>query len=116
MSRGIRLTQAELDVCLERRRQQLVEGWTAEHDDSEHDSGELAAAACAYALAAADALHPLSQGDGDFTPDNPPSMWPFEWQFFKPASPRRMLEKAGALILAEIERLDRAARGENDHD
>lgn len=33
--------------------------------------------------------------------------WPDEW--WKPAGPRRNLVKAGALILAEIERLDRAA-------
>ncbi len=32
-------------------------------------------------------------------------MWPPDWQF-RPSDPRRMLVKAGALILAEIERLE----------
>jgi hypothetical protein len=34
--------------------------------------------------------------------------WPQDWEF-KPDTPRRMLVKAAALLLAEIERLDRAA-------
>ena len=101
-------SQAVLDVAAERRRQIGAYDWTPEHDD-EHDGGELAAAACSYALAAADKLHPLSQGDGNFSPDNLPPAWPWEPASFKPGEPRRMLVKAGALILAEIERLDRAA-------
>ena len=35
-------------------------------------------------------------------------VWPYQWEF-KPADRRRELVKAGALILAEIERIDRAA-------
>lgn len=74
----------------------------------DRDTLELAAAAAAaYALAAADDVHPYSQGDGGFA-TTPPEMWPPDWQW-KHADPRRMLTKAGALILAEIERLDRAA-------
>jgi hypothetical protein len=38
------------DVIAERQRQMSVEGWTREHDDREHGSGELARAAAAYAL------------------------------------------------------------------
>lgn len=99
--------QAWVDVLSERRRQVEAEGWTAEHDD-DHDSGEMAGAASAYALAAADKLHPMSQGDGEFD-KLPPAMWPWDYEWWKPGEPRRMLVKAGALILAEIERLDRAA-------
>jgi len=41
-------------------------------------------------------------------------VWPPEWDF-KPNEPRRMLIKAGAMILAEIERIDRlAAAGVTD--
>lgn len=105
--------RALMDIFAERQRQVSVEGWTPDHDDDAHDSGDLAAAASAYALAACDRLNPYSQGDGGFDAslngglhDEHPPMWPDEWPW-KPASPRRMLEKAGALILAEIERIDR---------
>lgn len=86
------------DVLTERRRQIYVEGWTTAHDDSEAH-GELAAAAATYALRAT--------GVTVFDPDT----WPWEPEWLKPSDPRRMLIKAAALILAEIERLDRQAAG-----
>lgn len=101
------LTEAARDVLAERRRQVEAEGWTPEHDD-EHDLGELAAAASAYALAAADEQHPLSQGDGNFN-DEPPPSWPWAQAWWKVGTPRRMLEKAGALVPATIEQIDRHA-------
>jgi hypothetical protein len=94
------------DVVRERRRQIGVEGWTPEHDDG-HDAGSLAAAGSAYAIAAADKLHPYSQGDADFY-RQPPDAWPWHFKWWKPKDPRTALVKAGALILAEIERIDRA--------
>jgi hypothetical protein len=103
---GVELTDAARDALAERRRQVDVEGWNAAHDD-EHDDGSLAAAASAYALAAADKLQPMSQGDGGYD-DTPPPMWCWATSWWKPGPPRRMLVKAAALILAEIERLDRA--------
>ena len=102
-----RESKAARDVLAERRRQVEVEGWTAEHDDALHDNGELAAAAAAYAIAASDDLHPLSQGDCGYT-DMPPLAFPWERDWWKPGEPRRMLEKAGALILAAMEQIDRA--------
>lgn len=99
-------SKAVQHVLAERRRQVEQEGWTPDHDDDVHNDGDLSSAASSYALAAADRLNPLSQGDGNYTRGTPPSMWPEDWTF-KPADPRRMLVKAGALILAEIERLDR---------
>lgn len=101
------LTQAVIDVLAERQRQVEAEGWTPEHDD-EHDPGTLAAAGCSYALAAADSLHPQSQGDGRYHKVKPP-MWPWRKPWWKPGPARRMLVKAAALLLAEIERGDRAA-------
>jgi len=99
-------TAAARDVLAERRRQVEVEGWTPEHDD-EHDAGELAAAGAAYAVVALDELHPMSQGDGGYTL-TPPDLWPFDGTWWRPSRDRRRnLVKAGALILAEIERLDR---------
>ena len=102
-------TPAARDVLAERQRQVSVLGWTPAHDD-QHDGGDLSAAAAAYALAAADKMSPYSMGDGGFERP-PPVMWPESWGAlsWNPAAPRRMLVKAGALILAEIERLDRAA-------
>ena len=88
-------SQAVLDVAAERRRQIEVEGWTPEHDD-EHVAGELATAGASYALVAV--------GYGLLALRTWP--WPAG---LKPTTPRRDLVKAGALILAEIERLDRAA-------
>jgi hypothetical protein len=109
-ARPVGISAAARDVLAERARCISAEGWTPEHDD-EHDAGELAAAAAAYAIAAADALHPLSQGDGGFA-DEPPVMWPWDREWWKPGPPRRMLEKAGQLALAQMECIDRAAARE----
>lgn len=95
---------AILDVLAERQRQIQAEGWSLTHDD-EHDAGDMAAAGASYALNAADVLHPFSQGDGG---GDMPDCWPWASVWWKPSSPRRDLVKACALILAEIERIDRA--------
>jgi len=89
-------TQAATDVLAERHRQATAEGWTPGHDDR-HAFGELAEAAAAYASEAAKSHAGL------------PMCWPWSASWWKPSTPRRNLVKAGALILAEIERLDRAA-------
>ena len=99
-------SQAAHDVLAERQRQVEAEGWTPAHDD-EHDSGDLAAAASAYALHAADELEPHSLSHVSYN-TYPPEMWPFAESWFKPEDPRRALVKAAALLLAEIERFDRA--------
>jgi len=87
------LTAAARDVLAERRRQVEQEGWTPARDD-EYVDGQLASAAVAYAQA--------------YTPYLIPCSWPWTAEWFKPADDRRNLVKAGALILAEVERLDRA--------
>lgn len=104
------LSDAERAVLAERGRQVNVKGWTPQHDD-EHDAGELAMASAAYALAAADAIYPLSQGDGDYA-NKPPEMWPWASEWWKPSAPMRMLEKSAALAIAEMERI---AREEERH-
>lgn len=96
-------TQAALDVLAERQRQISVEGWTPRHDD-EHDDGSMAAASAAYSYYAAGGGYLKAR-----------SLWPWGDNWWKPgdwlneSDRRRNLVKAGALILAEIERLDRAA-------
>ncbi|MEM9964166.1 MAG: hypothetical protein AAGC58_02335 [Asticcacaulis sp.] len=95
------MSHAAQDVLDERRRQIEVEGWTPEHDD-EHAVGEMAVAASAYALNAALPAFPRRT----------PHKWLWDLRWWKPTTPRRDLIKAGALIIAEIERLDRAAAKE----
>lgn len=93
------------DIAAERTRQIEKEGWTPEHDD-QHDAGELSGAAAAYSLYSANELHPNSQGDV-FGADVLPPGWCWDPAWFKPTTPRRNLIKAAALIVAEIERIDR---------
>lgn len=88
-----------LDIGAERRRQLQEEGWTEEHDD-EHAGGELAMAAGCYALHTAVASIRR-------TVTGIPLSWPWDPKWWKPTTSRRDLIKAGALIVAEIERLDR---------
>lgn len=83
-----------LDVIAERQRQKAVEGWTSEHDDA-YQNSELADAAACYAINA--------HNQGLSTPAH----WPWAPDWWKQSGPRRDLVKAGALILAEIERIDR---------
>lgn len=116
---GAPLPPGAIDVLAERRRQVEAEGWTAEHDD-EHCDGSLAHAAACYALHAGDQSSieamamPWRNQDLDSTPEAWPASWDAAW--WRPKDRRRNLIKAGALILAEIERLDRASpveRGES---
>lgn len=92
---GRALTPAARDVLAERERQQSVEGWTPEHDD-QHIGGDLSAAAKCYAEAMGP-LHPR------------PKFWPWARKWWKPKDRCSNLVRAAALLLAEIERLDRAA-------
>ena len=95
------LSQAARDVLAERQRQTSVEGGTPEHDDVAA-IGQMAAAAGCYAI--------HSRGYNQFViNDLLYDFWPWGRKWWKPTTTRRDLVKAGALILAEIERLDRAA-------
>jgi hypothetical protein len=47
---------------------------------------------------------------GDSLSTSTPTDWPWPESWWKPTGDRRNLVKAGALILAEIERIDRAAQ------
>jgi len=85
------------DIATERKRQIEVEGWSPAHDD-EHDEGQMTNAAVCYAMGR------TRFGDAY----GPEYLWPWDEKWWKPESYRRNLVKAGALIAAEIERLDRA--------
>lgn len=100
------MTKAADDVLAERQRQVEAEGWTAEHDDK-HSDGEMARAAAAYAVFAGEPKQFTALAQ--WMRHAIPSLWPWSAEWWKPSSDnRRNLVKAGALILAEIERLDRA--------
>lgn len=92
-------------IAAERKRQIEAEGFTPEHDD-EHDAGELSGAASAYALSAACQLSPYTM-PLDEVPDAFPHTWSQKW--WKPGTAREDLVRAGALIAAEIDRIDREA-------
>jgi hypothetical protein len=106
------------DIAAERRRQILEEGWTPEHDD-DHARGELAFAAAVYAINSAE---PHDQIELQVEHRGfklrvgwaavSTLLWPWHRNWWKPSNRRRDLVKAGALIVAEIERLDRIVRGE----
>lgn len=87
-------------IAAERQRQIEQEGWTPEHDD-EHGNWEMAAAAAAYAFSAATY--------GRYLAADPLGFWPWDVSWWKPKGPREDLVRAGALIAAEIDRMDRAA-------
>lgn len=91
-------SQALRDVTAERQRQQSTKGYSTQQDDT-YIGGELAAAAISY-------IEPMEAE----------SYWPADWHddSFKPSDYRRNLVKAGALILAEIERIDRQRQSANE--
>lgn len=99
---------AEL-ITKERKRQIKVEGWTAEHDDNKNNAGDLLEAGKTYANYA---WWQIKAGVDDITVKTAEIMalkrWPWELKYWKPTKkPIRNLVKAGALIAAEIDRLQR---------
>ena len=99
--------QAWVDVLAERRRQVEVEGWTSNHDDKHYDGSMAMAAACYASNAAAWAARVTPKLREQYTVLSPSFRWPWALEWWKPKSQRQDLVRAAALILAEIERLDR---------
>ncbi len=87
-------------IAEERQRQIYVEGYTAVHDD-QHRGGEIAHAGACYA--AAEITRSINKNN------SAPGLWPWDREWWKPAPDNRVRElvKAGALIAAEIDRLQR---------
>lgn len=106
-------------IAAERQRQIDAEGWTPGHDDG-HTLGEMAVAGACYALLATRWKDASVLG----APLVRSILWPWDDEWFKPTdypeppyTPNihidrhvRDLVKAGALIAAEIDRLQRLAR------
>jgi hypothetical protein len=103
------MTGIEL-IAAERARQVAVEGWTTEHDD-QHEDGELALAAACYASPELRSVRMAegtlrAYGENYYFASDP---WPWDKKFDKRAKHSRLkqLTIAGALIAAEIDRLQR---------
>ena len=93
------------EIAAERERQKTDEGWTQAHDDS-HKYGEMAGAAACYIM------HGLKIGNtslNNSVTNMVGQLWPWAEHWWKPKDRRRDLIRAAALIVAEIERLDRKA-------
>ena len=90
------------EIAAERQRQIEKEGWSAKHDE-QHSNGELARAAACYAM-------PQGFRDLSIYGANTirTTVWPWDLLWWKPKDRRRDLVRAAALIVAEIERLDRS--------
>lgn len=107
------------EIAAERKRQIEAEGWTLEHDDG-HDEGEMAMAAACYATP--ELLYRKDDRANAVLFVDP---WPWSETYDRrpgtgnmvshnraqaPSKRRRQLVKAAALIVAEIERLDRRTK------
>lgn len=84
-------------IRAERHRQLTEKKWTAAHDD-EHTEKELVRNAL-------DALQSYLNGPGNYAPDPASDKWEIGRK--RNNEPQRLLEIAGALIAAEIERKQR---------
>lgn len=119
------LTRAEADVIGERRRHVRELAWTPDHDDR-HLPGALAFAGACYAISgAARDVDRAALRAARF--DRATSivvsafrkLWPWAPQVWRPKNRRADLVRAAALILAELEKVDRlecpGVPGEGEH-
>lgn len=103
-------------IIAEERLRQVEEGYTSEKDDTQ--KGNLSDAAAIYALGNNDRLCMLEGGDSILE-----TFWPWSMEDYKPAKYKiadsykeickqriHELAKAGALIAAEIDRLQRTCK------
>jgi hypothetical protein len=102
----VAMQSSAVDVLAERRRQVEAEGYDQKHDDA-HPNEEISAYAALYAMPPAARDWPATEtGYGDTLGA---ALCPVDWTP-KFGNRRRELVKAAALLLAEIERIDRAAQ------
>lgn len=97
------LSEGAQAITSERERQIEVEQWTTRKDDT-YLNGELVKAAAGYLLF------------NFVTGAAFRKLWPWDFAWFKPGTRKRELEKAGALIAAEWDRIDRWDRGQGTGD
>jgi hypothetical protein len=105
------------DIAAERKRQREIEGWSTEHDDRHRDKS-MALAAALYATPVPLQAVYVWHGDDRVPHVRTFDPWPWKnvgangtsdaWDKRKKHDYRRRLVIAGALLAAEIDRLDRA--------
>jgi len=85
-------------IADERERQINEEGWNIEHDKIANNDGQLVSAAILYAI----------EDDNRMYEHSPENVWPWDMTWWKPTPNNRVRElvKAGALIAAEIDRIN----------
>lgn len=101
-------------VMRERVRQITQEGWTEEHDD-EHTDQSLAIVAAMYAIHGVEEISVIDTAAYPEVPDAWPSSWAEDYDKRNEHPRIRCLVIAGALICAEIDRLQRLA-DQNERD
>jgi hypothetical protein len=113
-------TETVIGEIMRERVRQVVAEHHLPHQDDRLDMGELARAAASHALrGVADMISAGNPLHATYA-HRAALLWPFGRDGLKWHEPRRRLVIAGALIVAEIERLDRldraAPRGAGDED
>ncbi|MCO5091981.1 hypothetical protein [Bosea sp. (in: a-proteobacteria)] len=107
-------SQGALDVLAERRRQVQAEGFDARHD-AKYRNAELLAAALTYGARAAVTIKLRARGTSDEEIEQAsarhgvPASWPWGRNWWKPHPLRKCLVIAAALIIAQIDAIDRGA-------
>lgn len=102
------MTALEL-IAAERKRQIEVEGWTPEHDAQVHDNGELALAAACYSTHPLKIYYRMEYAKSYHFEQ----LIPFdEYHVDDKHSELKRMVIAGALIVAEIERLTLTGKNE----
>lgn len=104
-------------IAEERERQVSQERWTAEHDDRHKENQLLNAAGCyiqhvigrGWLLGSPllDALSHIKNGKSLYRKEPRPRDWPWAKRWWKPKGKIEDLVRAGALIAAEIDRIQR---------
>lgn len=94
-------------IAAERQRQIDVEGYSTAVDQVENSRDDLARAGACYALPEADRDYTMASAHIPSVPRG----WPWASRYWKPTPDDRVRElvKAGALIAAEIDRLNAEA-------
>lgn len=100
-------SKATLDVVAERQRQISAENYTPDQDDA-YTQNELTRAAEGYIHTVVSRGWTYESSPNDYECEEIPPFWPWADEYWKPKSPRRDLVRAAALLIAEIERIDRA--------
>ena len=113
---GVEMARALGDIVVERDKQRRVLGYGNDRDD-QYTVGQLASAAAMYAYASTfldakrDYLRTArtDQDGSTITINLLRHLWPNNWKPPTWHDRRHQLVKAGAMIVAEIERIDRLA-------